>query len=62
MSTAAKLYEVRDGSSFIGTYFAKSEEHAIQRAVAEANAGANAFRKSGTRITLRAPQAIEIKR
>lgn len=61
MTSTTKLYEVRDGSAFIGTYFAKNEKHAIQRAVDEANSGANAFRKSWTRITLKAPQAIEIK-
>ncbi len=57
-----KLYEVRDGKSFIGTYFAKSEKLAIDRALEEANSGAGAFRKSWSRIKFIAPTAREIKR
>lgn len=54
------LYEVRDGESFIGAYYAKSERHAIQRALEGANEGAGAFRKSWTRITFSNPTAKRI--
>lgn len=55
-----KLYEVRDGESFIGAYYAKNEKHAIRRALDGANEGAGAFRKSWTRITFNAPVAKQI--
>lgn len=56
-----KLYEVRDGDSFIGAYYAKSERHAIQRALDGANEGAGAFPKSWTRISFSSPTAKQIE-
>lgn len=41
-----KLYEVRDGDSRIGTYYARNEKHAIQRAKDEQAITASTFRKS----------------
>lgn len=62
MANTLKLYEVRDGSSFIGTYFATNEKHAIQRAVDEQLTTAATFRKGQPAVVFKGPSAIEIKR
>lgn len=57
----AKLYEIRNlKGQFMGTYYAKNAKAALARAEKELNAGANAFRKSWTRISLTGCSAVEI--
>lgn len=56
-----KLFKVRDGSSFIGTYYAKNEKHAIQRARDEQSMTASTFRKSQPAIIFKNLNAIEIE-
>jgi hypothetical protein len=56
-----KLYEVRDGDSFIGTYRARNAAHAVQRARDDQAQTAATFRKSQPAIRLVAPRAFEIQ-
>lgn len=56
----AKLFEVRDGKSFIGAYYAKNEKHAIQRAIDEQRTQSSFFRKSMPAVIFKNPTAKEI--
>ncbi len=57
-----KLYEVRDGNSRIGTYYAKNEKHAMQRAQDEQLQTASTFRKSQPATIFKALTAKQINR
>ena len=58
--TKTRLFEVRDGKSFIGTYRATSPAHAMQRAKDEQNITAGAFRKSQPAVKFTNLRATEI--
>lgn len=57
----AKLYEIRDQGGYIGTVYAMTPQAAINKALENLNAGASTFRRSWTRITFKAPTAVEIQ-
>lgn len=56
-----KLYRVYDGDGFIGSYRARSPEHAIQRAKDEQAAAGATFRRSQPGIMFKNPRAEEVK-
>lgn len=56
-----KLFEVRNPKGqFIGAYYGKDAKSVLARAERELNAGANAFRKSWSRVSLAGCSVVEI--